>query len=353
MAYGTIDKSSSLMNTQIWTGTGSAQSITGVGFQPDFSYIKCRSGGEYWNLTDSVRGVTQNLSTNVNTAQATEAQRITAFDSDGFSLGTNDQTNLSAGTFASWNWKGGTTSGITAGTQTITPSAYSINTTSKFGVYQYTGNDTAGATIAHGLGASPSVIIVKRLDGSGSWMFYHRNAADTGSAAGTKTAYVESTGAFGSGTAVWNSVDQGSTYVTLGDDADINGSGYTFIMYVFCDVKGFCKGGRYIGNGETTAGGTFIYTGFKPSFVLIKNLDATGAWNMNNNKVLGYNNKNYILNPDAAGTENTSYISDIYANGFKPNNSADAEYNASGNKYVYLAVGQSLIGSSGVCATAR
>ena len=344
MAYSTVDKSSSLMNTKKFSGTGSAQSITGVGFQPDFSYIKSSSNAEYWNITDSVRGVTSNLSTNVTTAASTEAQRITAFNADGFSLGTNDQTNLSGGTFVSWNWKGATTSGLSGGT--ITPSSYSINTTSKFGIYQYTGTGSTG-TIAHGLGVQPDVMIIKCISNDQQWNVYHKSGiASAGALVLNTTAANDTSSNF------WNDTEPDATVFTIGTNGQLNTSGYTYIAYVWCDVKGFCKSGRYKGNGES-ANGTFIYTGFKPSFVLIKNADSTAAWNMNNNTLLGYNPSNNVLSPNTAGAQNTSYISDIYSNGFKPFNSADAEYNASGNNYVYLAVGQSFIGSNGVCGTAR
>ena len=169
MAYISF-KPTNFFDTKLFTGNGSALTVSGGSFQSDFTWIKCRSNTEYHNLTNSPRGVTKNLSCNVNSAEATYAGatgRITAFNGTGFTLGSNDQTNLNSGTFAAWNWKAGTTSGITTnGSTTITPSAYSFSTTSGVSILSYTGNVTSGAKLAHGLGTAPKFWIIKN-----SWIF--------------------------------------------------------------------------------------------------------------------------------------------------------------------------------------
>tara|TARA_R100001143_G_scaffold63362_1_gene69918 strand:- start:1716 stop:2753 length:1038 start_codon:yes stop_codon:yes gene_type:complete len=345
MAYSTVDKSSGLMNTLKYTGDGSAtQAQTGLGFQPDFNWTKATSLSESNAITDSVRGATQTMYSNLTSADSAISSNLKSFDADGFTMGSNGEVGQNSIIYTSWNWKGGTTSGLSGGT--ITPSSYSINTTSKFGIYQYTGTGSNG-TIAHGLGVQPDVMFIKCISNDQQWNVYHKSGiASAGALVLNTTASNDTSSNF------WNDTEPDATVFTIGTNGQLNTSGYTYIAYVWCDVKGFCKSGRYKGNGES-ANGTFIYTGFKPSFVLIKNADSTAAWNFNNNTLLGYNPSNYIFNPNSAGAQGTSYISDIYSNGFKPFNSADAEYNASGNNYVYLAVGQSFIGSNGVCGTAR
>ena len=162
-------------------------------------------------------------------------------------------------TYVGWNWKAGTTSGLSGGT--ITPSAYSINTTSGFGIYKYTGNGYAGANIAHGLGKVPKMIIVKRTDSTPNWQIYHEGMGNG--------KWLEfTTGAAQTNTNRWNDTSPTSTLFYLGTDTDVNGNGNAYIAYVFCDVTGYSKMGSYEGNGD--ANGTFVYTGFRPEFIMVK-----------------------------------------------------------------------------------
>src|SRR6056300_168955 len=162
MAYTTIKKPSDYFNTTLWTGTGSSMTITGVGHQPDFTWIKPRSVADNHVLFDSVRGVTKRLVSNSTSAEGTVSDMITSFDSDGFSLGTNSNVTGSGRTFVGWNWlASNTTASNTDGDITSTVSA---NTTSGFSIVSYTGTGSSSQSVGHGLGVAPSMIIVKNRD---------------------------------------------------------------------------------------------------------------------------------------------------------------------------------------------
>ena len=173
---------SDFFNTKLYTGTGASLAITGVGFQPDFVWAKNRDATDNHTLFDSPRGVTEYLGSNTTSAEATGADSLNSFDSDGFTLGTWGDINGSGEDYVSWNWKGGTTSGITTdGSTTITPSAYSFSATAGISIVQYSGNNTSGAKVAHGLGAAPGMIIVKTTNTPNSWNIYHKGVDATGS----------------------------------------------------------------------------------------------------------------------------------------------------------------------------
>ena len=342
MAYTTINKSTSFFNNILYTGNGSTQSITGVGFQPDFVWLKDKSNANAHRLNDSVRGATKFLASNNSDAETTQSAGLTAFDSDGFSLGSNSDYNGNSANFASWNWKAGTTSGLSGGT--ITPSAYSINTTSGFGIYKYTGNGYAGANIAHGLGKVPKMIIVKRTDSTPNWQIYHEGMGNG--------KWLEfTTGAAQTATNRWNDTSPTSTLFYLGTDSDVNSSSGTYIAYVFCDVTGFSKMGSYEGNGNTN--GTFIYTGFRPEFIMVKRWSGgTNNWLILDSKRPAYNLTQNGLLPNSNAAENNGYNCDFVNNGFKWRLSGSGE-NGTNYGYVYAAFGQSLVGSNNVVANAR
>ena len=162
MAYTTINKHTSYFNSKLYTGNGSTQSITGVGFQPDFIWQKERNGTSYHVQTDSARGNTKQLFSNANAVEATDSNYITSFDSDGFGLGQNNDTNENSKNYLSWNWRAGGGAGSSNTDGSINTTTTSVNTTSGFSISTYTGNATAGATIGHGLGVVPKMIIVKK-----------------------------------------------------------------------------------------------------------------------------------------------------------------------------------------------
>jgi hypothetical protein len=270
MAYTTIDKPDDYFNTLLYTGNGSTQSITGVGFQPDWVWIKNRTSAEASGMFDAVRGVTKMLSTQNADAETTTATSLTAFGSDGFSVGSNLRVNQSSNNIVSWNWlANGTGVSNTAGSISSTVSA---NTTSGFSIVKYTGNGTSGATIGHGLSVKPNMIILKSYENGQQWAVYHSSLGATQGLRlnSTIAAYTSSTR--------WNNTEPTSTLFTVGNDGEVNTSGEDQIAYCFAEVKGFSKFDSYIGNGSTN--GPFVYTGFKPAFVLTKKTTA-GA-------ILGY-----------------------------------------------------------------
>ena len=349
MAYSTINKGSSFMNPILYTGTGSNQSITGVGFQPDLIWGKSRNvtGDNY--IFDAVRGSSNLLKANSNAEEETGATTaLTGFDSDGFSVGTSADMNGSTNTRVAWNWKAGTTSGLSGGT--ITPSSYSINTTSGFGIYKWTGTGSAG-TIAHGLGATPKMMIVKALSaapgGAQAWSVYHASLGND------KFLVLNSTDAETTTTTDWNSTSPTDTLFTLGTANRTNAVGGDYIAYVWCDVAGFSKFGIYTGNGN--ADGAFVYTGFKPQFVMTKAKNASGnAWLMMDRErtTTGGNviNRQLMANTDQADDTNENI--DFLSNGFKwRRDGGDSNY--LNRTYVYMTFGQPIISNSGVCANAR
>ena len=349
MAYSTIDKSTDFFNTVLYTGNGTAigssgNAITGVGHQPDLVWIKSRTTGEEHVITDSIRGTTKTIKPNSTAAEYTSAEGLNTFGSDGFTVGNSDQFNTNSENYVSWNWKAGTTSGINTTGADITPSAYSMNATSGISIIKYTGNGTDGAKIAHGLGAVPEMMIIKRLDNSNYWAVYHKsdntdylvfNASDAMSDA-----------------PIWKDTAPTSVYYQTDNSGSVNASGDNLVAYCFKSVTGYSKIGSYIGNGN--ADGTFVYTGFKPAYILIKKTSATDHWVVMDNKRQGYNFDNELLLPSDTRVEEdgASYGVDILSNGFKCR-TTDGWTNASGQSYIYMAFGQSLVGSNNIPCTAR
>ena len=350
MAYTTINKSTDYFNTKLYTGTGSSNAITGVGFQPDFTWLKKRSasGGHY--LTDAVRGVTKTIYSDGTDAEGTVAQALTAFGADGFTVGTDSGVNANTYTFASWNWKSGTTSGITTnGSTDTTPSSYSFNQTAGISIVKYSGSGSTPTKIAHGLGVAPKMIIVKRLTGTADWVVGHNSMADDW----TKYIYLSSTAAsVTAGGAAWENTAPDTVNFTVGDNTQINASGSDYIAYCFAEKTGYSKFGSYTGNGN--ADGTFVYTGFKPAFVMIKSFSDSSTWHLADNKRIGYNPLNYRIQPNNSNAEYQGFeiYSDFLSNGFKLRNT-DTDTNGSGRTYIYMAFGQSMVGTNNVPATAR
>ena len=338
----------------LYTGNGTAvgsggNALTGVGFQPDMTWIKCRNAAQGHQLFDAARGATKVIWPEDQGAETTRAESLASWQSDGFTLGNDGDVNTNSNTYVSWNWKAGTTSGLSGGT--ITPSAYSINTTSKFGIYKYTGNGSAGATIAHGLGATPYMIIVKRLTNTYDWAVQtpYTHATDS-------QEYILRINTTDGSTQddAFNNTLATSTVVTLGASTYTNATSadQEYVMYAWAPVNGFSDIGKYSGIGDSN--GPMVYTGFKPSFVLIKRSNSSGGnWWIWDNKRLGYNPDNDNLYADITNAEDQSgRLIDIFSNGFKLR-SADNGVNGSGNTYNYMAFGQSLVASNGIITTAK
>ena len=346
MAYTTINKSTDYFNTKLWTGTGSsgAKGITGVGFQPDFLWIKNRSAGqEHW-LADAVRGTTKFLESNSNNAESSDgATGLASFDSDGFTLGTgSNRTNQSSSNMVAWNWKAnGAGSSNSNGDITSTVSA---NTTAGFSIVKWTTNGSAH-TVGHGLGTTPQVIIAKPLHESNNWVVYHH---ENTSAPETDYLSLDSNGATGD-YPIWNDTAPTNSVFSWGSWSG-NDAGGNVVAYCFAEKTGYSKFGSYNGNGNVD--GTFVYTGFSPSFVMTKRSDSTSDWLICDNKRPGYNVINKKLFPNSSSGEDSYDSFDFVSNGFKIRSSGTG-HNASGGTFIYMAFGQSLVGSNNVPVTAR
>ena len=349
-----IDKPNLHFNTVTYTGTGSAQSITGVGFQPDFIWGKNRSTTNYHDLEDSVRGATKRLSSNVTDVEATETVNFTSFDSDGFSVGTGANVNGNGNNIVAWNWKAGTTgSGNTSGSGTSRPYSYSVNTTAGFSIVGYKGNGTSGHTIPHHLGETPSVIIIKNRSYARNWSMYHKDSFVSQSDPGvlylnTDAGKASDTNVFGN-----SSVTINSTVFSLGDYEGTNRDDDNLISYCFVEKTGYSKFGGYKGNGSSD--GTFVYTGFKPAWVLTKAISRTGRWRVWDIKRSTFNVANKRLDPSSSDAESTGSTEaiDMLSNGFKIRTN-EGQFNGSGESHIYMAFAENpIVGSNDVPATAR
>ncbi|OUW92781.1 MAG: hypothetical protein CBD88_08125, partial [Flavobacteriales bacterium TMED228] len=321
------------------------QSITGVGFQPDWLWIKNRDGTNNHILQDAVRGATKSLESDGTGAETTSSTRVTSFDSDGFSIGSAGTNNTNTNNYVSWNWKANGSG--SANSDGSINSTVSVNTTSGFSIVQYTGTGSA-ATVGHGLGVTPNVMLAKRLNSTGQWDMYHSGLSNPKSG----SMVLNDTAAFTGDTSIWNNTDPTSSLVNIGTSSTTNASGGTYVMYCFADVQGFSKFGSYIGNGN--ANGSFIYTAFKPAFVIVKRTDNTGHWIMKDWQTPGYNQNDYYLWSDASDAETSasSLGIDFLSNGFKIKGTA-GNSNADGGTFIYMAFGQPIVSTNGDIATAR
>ena len=352
MAYSTIPKGSLYMNTKLYTGNGSTNAITGVGFQPDWVWIKNRGSANHY-LFDVVRGVQKNIHSNENYAEVTEATTLTAFGSDGFTLSTDADLNGNGASVVSWNWKAGTGQGSSNTDGSINTTYTSVNTTAGFSISSYTGSG-ANATIGHGLGVTPNVVLVKCLSSTGNWKMHHTSLAPITSLNLNDTSAQISTASVFNSMATLN-----SSVFSVGTEGDTNSSGLTYVAYCFAEKQGYSKMGIYTGNGNPD--GPFIYTGFAPAWVLCKSVSGSGSpggndWNLLDNKMTPYNMHVNKLFPNTSGVENTSAEGtlDMVSNGFKPRGTGGSEKNNnSGTNYIYMAFGQSIVGTNGVTAKAR
>ena len=353
MAYTTINKSTEHFNTKLYTGNGSTQSITGVGFQPDWVWIKSRSQAVNHYGFDAVRGATKGLSQNITNGESTrDSTWFNSFDSDGFTIGSEANINNNSDTYASWNWKAGTTgSGTSTGSGTGKAYSYSVNTTAGFSIIKYKGNGTPGHTIPHHLGTTPDTIIAKRLSDANNWSVYHKDSFTSQAAPGVL--YLNTTAGKANDVNVWgnSTVTIDSTVFSLGDYEGTNYNDSDYIAYCFAEKTGYSKFGSYTGNGN--ANGPFIYTGFKPAWVMIKPTSYANSWGIFDDKRPGYNVTKNRLEADGDGAENTNLdYFDFLSNGFKVRTS-NGHPNTSSGTLIYMAFGQSLVGSNNVPCTAR
>jgi hypothetical protein len=320
-------------DAKLWTGNGSSQTISTYDFQPDFAWIKTRSTSDNHNLMDAVRGATKRLISNSSGAEATETQMLTAFTSNGFSLGTDAGVNGSGTTYVGWAWKAnGAGSSNTAGSITSTVSA---NTSAGFSVVTYTGTGS-NATVGHGLGVAPSMVIVKSRSIVDNWRVGH-NYLNNGSSPWNYSLILNATIANSLDSTIWNNTAPTSSVFSIGTDATVNQSSATYVAYCFSEIAGYSKFGSYTGN--FNADGPFIYTGFKPKFVMLKASGDTGSWNI----VDGTRNPSNVVNarlfPNSSIAENTATVVDFLSNGFKIR-SSDSDFNYTVTN-IYMAFAES------------
>ena len=266
MAYSTISKPGLHFNTITYTGNGSTQALTGVGFQPDWVWLKSRSVAKDHMVFDVVRGVQKSIRPNATTAEDNSSEYLTTFGTDGFTLGGNGKTNQNSATYAAWNWKAGNSQGSSNTDGTINTTYTSVNSTAKFSISTYTGTGSA-ATFGHGLGVAPTFCLHKELNSTGPWFVC--NVARTGD---TGYMYLDQDITGSTSGQNFYTAKPTASLINLGTDPDINQSGQTYVAYCFAEVQGFSRFGTYTSNGN--ADGSFIYTGFKPAWVMVKMFQA-------------------------------------------------------------------------------
>ena len=356
MAYTTIDDPSAYFQTVLYTGNGSddrsiTNSANAGNFKPDFLWVKERSSTSGHILVDSSRGANNFIQTHNTTAEDTNADIIQAFETNGFQIGTHGAINEDTETYVAWQWKanGGTTSSV-SGTGTSAGSTkagtYQANTTAGFSICTFTtgADDDGDHRVNHGLGAVPHFVIIKERDGTYGWYVFHKTFSATQTLAMHNSTAVYTWGErTGYG-------DLTSTYFEVDND-NITRDSKEYVAYVWAEIQGYSKFGNYTGTGN--AAGPFIYTGFKPAWVMVKRTSDTQSWVIWDSKRPGYNLTNQSLNADENGVEETGRTFDILSNGFKLRDTNTAT-NADDDTYIYIAFAeQPFVTSGGVPCTAR
>ena len=336
--YTTIDDPEAYFRVKLYTGNGT--DATGITFdttdttmQPDLVWIKNRNSTNEHNLVNSVVGATKYLHSNLGQTETTAANSLQSFDSNGFTVGENANFNTNTNTYVAWCWKESADAG--------------------FDILNYTGNATADQDHSHSLSAVPHVIIVKNRDNVNgeSWaVYHHKNTA----APETDRLYLNSTGATGDDIEFWQDTVPTSSVFTVGRQDTVNTSSGNHLAFLWSEKQGYSKFGSYTGNGD--ADGVFIYTGFRPAFVLFKRNQATNDWFMMDNKIHNFNKAeaaSKMLRPNLNNAEQANNTVDLLSNGFKARNANDA-YNASDSTYVYMAFAEApFVNSNGVPCNAR
>ena len=314
-----------------------------MGFQPDWVWCKDRTSTYDHVLFDAVRGATKRIISNSTGAETTASTDLTSFDSDGFTVGSGSNINNNGNNFASWNWKAnGTGSANSDGSISSTVSA---STTSGFSISKFTGTGST-ATVGHGLGVAPKLIIAKALGTTSSWWVYHASVNSTNT---DGYLVLNSTAGTADDATIWTTTAPTPSVFSIGSAI----SAHDYIAYCFAEKQGYSKFGSYVGNGN--ADGTFAYTGFKPAFVMIKNATQAGdRWIIHDDKRDPSNGCNHRLFPDANIAESTSTTSlDFVSNGFKQRTDAGTS-NTNGQTYIYAAFAEApIVGTNNIAANAR
>ena len=368
MAYTEIDDPSAHFQTLLYTGNGSdAHSITNSAnagdFKPDWVWTKNRTGtARNHSIFDSSRGVQKYLYTNNSDAEATAASSLQSFNTNGVTLGTSTQVNPNGNSMVAWQWKanGGTTASNTDGSITST---VQVNDDAGFSIVLYTGNETDNATIGHGLSAAPDVVIVKNRETARTWLVGHSAYVNGGNSENIRLNSTDGVNAAsseaGSG---WSRTAFGSSVFTVGNGTDgdytssTNNGTDDHVAYCFRSIQGYSKIGKYVGNGS--ANGTFVYTGFKPAYVMIKNTATSGTnWEIRDIKRKQFNGQHKGLSANTSSAEgggtDANGLIDFLSNGFKQRYNG-SDLNQSGATFIYMAFAEHpFVSSEGVPTTAR
>ena len=350
-AYTTIDDPEAYFQVELYTGNASddkAMVLDGdTDMQPDLVWIKNRTEGGEWNsLFDVVRGVGKRIYSNETNAEETAALSLKSFDSDGFTIDRDNNVNKDGQSFVAWCWSAGTGAGSANTDGSINTTSTSVNTTSKFSISKYTGTGGIPVTIGHGLGVVPTFIIIKKTDGDArNWAVYHQAIGNThGLILNTNSAKVDNAD-------LWNDTTPTSTLITFSNANETNQGSAVHVAYVFSDVQGFSKFGTYVGDGNID--GPFVYTGFKPAFVLVKASTTDNSWHLQDNKRSPFNLVNKSIYPHLADAEETYTVCDFLSNGFKMR-TTNAGMNNDGVTKIYVAFAEApFVNSEGVPNNAR
>jgi len=369
--YTAIAKPKAHFDVQTYAGSSSAKTITGVGFKPDLVWTKDRTEAHSWGCYDSTRGIKKWLrldavtSVNNNSDSGTIDASLTAFTSDGFTIATMSSDpigNKNGNQFATWMWKanGGTTSSNSDGSITSTVQA---NATAGFSIVTYTGTGSAG-TIGHGLGVAPKMILIKAMNNNSSWAVGHFDTGITSDPA-TDHYRLDTTSGSMDSNQYWNDTMPTSSVFSVGPDTtngEANYNTWTYVAYCFAEVRGFSSIGTYHGVADN-ANGPFIYTGFRPSMVIIKRTDGTENWQLadiarakiekdGTQGTQGNTTECKLLINATTAENSTSGDIDLYSTGFKPRDT-DGIHNWTDYKYIYYAVAEnSIVGSNGTVGLA-
>ena len=346
MAYSSITKPGLHFKPVAFTGNASAgHAITGVGFQPDWVWLKTVGSINNHMIFDVIRGVSKRIRSNQTNAQNT-ASGVTSFDTDGFTVGADSAGNVS-GSMVSWNWKAANSQGSSNTDGSINTTYTSVNSTAGFSISTYEGTGGA-ATVGHGLGVTPAMVLVKNIDVTQNWHMYHQGIG------ATKYLRLNSTSASATNSGFWNDTAPTSSVFSIGNNGSVTGNGQTHVAYCFAEKKGYSKFGTYVGNGN--ADGTFIYLGFKPAFIMVKSATSTTEWHMSDIARRPNNPNNSYVSASSNAVENTSAPTDFLSNGVKIRTSNNG-WNKSGDTFIYWAFAENPlvanVGANGIPATAR
>tara|TARA_R100001463_G_scaffold81462_1_gene136001 strand:+ start:402 stop:1445 length:1044 start_codon:yes stop_codon:yes gene_type:complete len=328
MAYASITKPSLHHECNLYQANGSGKTISGMGFRPDMIWTKNRSTGSYIPaIVDVVRGGTKKIFTSNTDAEATDSNAVTSFTSDGYVFGSSGSFNYSTDNYVNWCWKAGGGQGSSNTDGSINTTYTSVDTTGGFSISTYTGAGS-NATVGHGLGVAPQVVWIKRLSNVDGMVVGHKSMGFD------NIMKMDRTNAKAASSNYFQDTAPSSSVVSIGSDTGVGDVGNTYVMYAFAEKKGYSKFGSYTGNGNSD--GTFIYTGFRPAWIMLKRTDSADWWGVWDDRRLGYNPDTYHMRINESNyTENAKHV-DQLSNGFKIRET-DTAINGSGGNYIYMA----------------